>query len=126
MKTKFNPIRFLLLSAALGTVAVSAHAGPGLQYWQTLNNSSEFKELKTGDKVAMVCNMCKSVSEVAIESDEQAAKMCKDGATVTCPSCKMTAKVTMKRQRVDSPNQVTYVNEKGDDCMFIAKVKDNK
>jgi phage FluMu protein Com len=124
MKTTFNAIRLLLATAAFGAFALSAHAGPGPQHWATLHNDSDFKQLKTGDKVAMVCNMCKTVSEVAIESEDQAMKLCKEGATVTCPSCKMTAKVTMKRGRNDSPTQTTYVNDKGEDCMFIAKVVD--
>lgn len=122
MKTKFNLIRLILATAALGAFAFSAHAGPGPQYFKTLHSAAEFKELKAGDKVAVVCNMCKTVSEVSIESDEQAMKMCKEGATLTCPSCKMTTKVTMKLQRNDSPAQVTYVNDKGEDCMFVTKV----
>lgn len=121
-----NPLRFILTAATLGLFTLSAYAGPGPQHWQTLGSASDFKELKTGDKVAVVCNMCKTVSEVAIESEDQAMKMCKEGATMTCPSCKMTAKVTMKRQRNDSPTQVTYVNEKGEDCMFVAKVAGTK
>ena len=126
MKTTFNSIRLILASVALGALALSAYAGPGPQHWATLHNEAEFKQLKTGDKVAYVCNMCKTVSEVAIASEEEAMKLCMEGSTVTCPSCKMTAKVVMKRQRNDSPNQVTYVNDKGEDCMFVAKIIEKK
>ena len=126
MKIKFNPIRLIFASAAFVAFALSSHAGPGPQYWATLHNEADFKQVKTGDKVAMVCNMCKTVSEVSIESEDQAMKLCKEGATVTCPSCKMTATITMKRGRNDSPNQTTYVNDKGEECMFIAKVTDKK
>lgn len=47
---------------------------------------------------------------------------CKEGATVTCPSCKMTTKVVMKRGRNDpaSHSVVTYVNDRGKECAFLA------
>ena len=128
MKTKFKSIRLLLATVALGALASFAYAGPGLQHWQTLGQESQFKELKIGDKVAFVCNQCKTVSEVTIESSAQAMDFCKEGATVVCPSCKMQTKVVLKGQRNDPPSHtvVTYVNDKGEECAFIAKVADKK
>ena len=128
MKTTFNTVRLLFTTAALGLFASFAYAGPGPQYWQTLHNEAQFKQLKTGDKVAYVCNECKTVSEVAIKSPEHAMELCKEGATVTCPSCKKETKVVMKRERNDPPNhsEVTYVNDKGEECAFIAVVAEKK
>jgi hypothetical protein len=122
MNTK--SIRLVLASAAFGLLASFAHAGPGAQYWQTLNKPEQFKQLKTGDKIAYVCNECKTVSEMTIESPQQAMALCQEGAKVMCPSCKKETKVVMKRQRNDpvTRTEVTYVNDKGQECAFIAKV----
>lgn len=125
---KIKSIRLLLATAALGMFASFAYAGPGIQYWQTLSNQSQFKDLKAGDKIAYVCNQCKTVSEVTVESPEKAMELCKEGAKVACPSCKMETKVVYKRSRADAPThtEVTYVNENGEACMFIAKATDKK
>jgi hypothetical protein len=128
MKSKTNIFRLLFATAALGALASFAYAGPGAQYWQTLRTESEFKQLKTGEKVAFVCNECKTVSEITIESPEQAMALCKEGATVMCPSCKMKTKVVMKGKRNDTStgSEVVYVNDKGEECAFMAKVGEKK
>lgn len=121
MKTKI--VRSLIAVAALGVAASFAYAGPGPQYWQTLRKPEEFKQLKAGDKVAFVCNECKTVSEVTVDSPAHAMEQCKEGATVSCPSCNAKTKVVMKRQRNDPPTreEVVYVNDKGEECAFFAK-----
>ena len=80
--------------------------------------------MKAGEKVAYVCNACKSVSELALKSPEHAMELCKEGAIVICPSCTKKAKIVMKRQRNDPPthSELVYVNEKGEECAFVAKV----
>lgn len=122
MNTKL--VRSFLVIAALGVIASYAYAGPGPQYWQTLRKPDEFKQLKVGDKIAYVCNQCKTVSEVAVDSPAQAMEHCKEGAEVTCPMCKKKVKVVTKGPPKNSSieRQVTYVNEKGEECMFVAKV----
>lgn len=120
---KTTSVRLFLATAALGLLASFAFAGPGPQYWQTLRNRDQFKQLKAGEKVAYVCNQCQTVSEVTIESPDHAMEQCKEGATVTCPSCKAKTKVVVKRQRNDPPTreEVVYVNDKGEECAFFAK-----
>lgn len=114
-------VLFLGLASAL-------HAGPGPQYWESLRKKSQFEQLKKGDKVAYICNECKTVSEITVESHDHAMELCKEGASVTCPSCKKQSKIIVKRQRNDPPvrEEVTYVNDKGEECAFIAKVPDKK
>lgn len=121
---KSHALRLLFATAAVGLFATFAHAGPGPQYWQTLHSPSQFSQLKSGDKVAFVCNQCKTVSEITIKSAADAMALCQEGAAVTCPSCKMTTKVTLKTKRNDPPtkSEVTYVNDKGEECAFVAKV----
>ena len=124
MKTKFQSIRLLLATVALGALASFAYAGSGSpQYGEHLTSEAQFKQLHAGDKIAYVCNECKTVSEISIESPAQAMELCKEHAIVTCPSCKMKAKVLLKGQRNDpsARTEIVYVNEKGEECGFIAK-----
>ena len=122
MKTTSNRIRLLLTAAAFGAVASFAQAGPGVGYWKSLGRPEQFENLKKGSKVAYVCNECKSVSEIPITSKEQSMGYCKLGAAVTCPSCKRTTKVVIKRERNSAPThtEVTYVNDNGKECAFMA------
>jgi len=122
MKTTSHQIRLLLTAAAFGAFASFAQAGPGVGYWKNLGQTAQFEKLKPGAKVAYVCNECKSVSEIPVASKEQAMGYCKEGATVTCPACKKTSKVVIKRERNAAPThtEVTYVNDKGKECAFIA------
>ncbi|MEO8617477.1 MAG: hypothetical protein ABI600_20265 [Luteolibacter sp.] len=121
MKTISNTIRVLSAAIAFGAFASIASAGPGPQHWGSLGKESQFKELKPGMSIGFVCNTCKSVSEVPIKSEEQAMTMCKEGGSVTCPSCKQVSKVVVKRSRNDAPThtEVSYVNDKGQDCAFM-------
>lgn len=66
-----------------------------------------------GEKIAYVCNVCKTISEIPIPSHEHAMELCKEDATVTCPSCKKTYKIVEKEKRDDpAPHTVViYVNE---------------
>ncbi len=123
MKTTSSRIRIILTTVILGLFASTVHAGPGIQYWKSLGNDTQFKQLKTGDTIVYVCNICKTVSEVPVKSQEQAMNLCKVGSMVTCPSCKMKVKVVPKRQRNDpaTHTEVIYVNEKGEECGFYAK-----
>ncbi len=113
----------LVTALALGALASNANAGPGLQYWKSLGSESQFKQLKPGEPVVYVCNQCKTVSEVKIESPEHAMNLCKEGATVMCPSCKMKVKTVRKTMRNDpaTHTEVVCVNEKGEECGFYAK-----
>lgn len=117
------------MALAAVVLASFTFAGPGPQYWQTLRKTGDFKQLKGGDKIAYVCTQCQTVSEVTIESPAAAMEHCKEGATVSCPMCKKSVKVTTKRSRNDPPTgteQVVYVNDKGEECMFVAKVAEKK
>ncbi len=128
MKTISNTVRLVFATAALGVLASFVYAGPGPQYWATQNREAQFKQLKAGDKVAYVCNQCKTVSEIPIESAAHAMGLCKEGATITCPSCKKTTKVVRKEKRNDPPahTEVVYVNEKGEECGFFAVAAEKK
>jgi DNA-directed RNA polymerase subunit RPC12/RpoP len=124
MKTELT----VLLLASLLTGVTTVLAGPPTGTWQTLNKPSQFEKLKAGDKIAYVCNQCQTVTEVTVQSTAEAMEHCKEGATVTCPSCKAKVKVVVKGPPKNPAlvREVTYVNEKGEPCLFIAKVVERK
>lgn len=124
MKTKLT----VLLLAGLLTGVTTVIAGPPTGTWQTLNKPSQFEKLKAGDNIAYVCNQCQTVTEVTVQSTAEAMEHCKEGATVTCPSCKAKVKVVVKGPPKNPAlvREVTYVNEKGEPCLFIAKVVEKK
>jgi hypothetical protein len=116
-------VRLLLASTAFAALGSLGYAGPGPQYWESLTREAQFRQLKAGEKIAYICNECKTSSEITIKSPAQAMELCKEHATVSCPACKKTTKVGRKTQRNDAPthSEVIYVNEKGEECAFFAK-----
>ena len=109
----------------LGATAL-AFAAPRSKTLTTLRTQEEFAQLKSGDAVLFVCNECRTVTEQTIESAEQASMLCKVGSKVTCPMCKKEHKVVLKgRPAAKTPrHEVVYVNDKGEECFFIAKAVD--
>ena len=131
MKTSLiSPLRSLFAGLIFGTASV-VFAAPSASSYETMHQPQQFQQLKPGDKIVYVCNQCKTVTEQTITSTEQAMDHCKEGATLTCPSCKAKVKVTSKGppKNPSLQREVTYTNEKGEECMIIAKVvsaQDNK
>src|SRR5688572_4601159 len=125
---KRKSIRLMIATAALGVLASFAYAGPGPQHWQTLRTEAQFKALKPGDKIVYVCNQCQSVSEVTVDSTMDPMAHCKEGGSVSCSMCKKKVTIVTKGppKNPSIERQVSYVNEKGEECMFIAKVADKK
>ena len=125
MKTK---LASLILAGLTLAAASTAFAGPGPDYWQRMKTAEQFSKLKAGDKVLYVCNQCETVTEKTIASQAEAMDHCKEGATLTCPSCKKQVKVTYKGGRNDPPVQreIVYTNEKGEACFFVAKAAEKK
>lgn len=123
-KNIMKSIRFSLIALALVSWSSVALAGPGPQHWQTLRTQQQFQQVKAGEQLIYVCNECKTVSDFTVTSTAQAMEHCKEGSAVTCPACKTKVKTTLKRQRNDPPakSEVVYVNDKGEECLFIAKV----
>jgi hypothetical protein len=123
-----NPIRILTFAGLLLGAASIAFAGPGPQYWETMRRESQFKQLHAGDKIAYVCKQCDTVSVQTVENTEQAMALCKEGATVTCPSCKMTYHAVQAgpMSKGGTPADIKYVNDKGEECLFIVKLPAEK
>ena len=126
MKIISSNIRLLFSAAAFGLLTSLAQAGPGVGHWKTLGQESDFAAMNAGSHAVFVCTMCKSISEMPVKSKEAAMGMCKDGSHMTCPSCKKISKVVVKRSRNDAPThtEVTYVDDHGKECGFMAMASD--
>lgn len=120
--------KLILIAGLTAGAAVPVIAGPGPEYWQRMKSAEEFAKLKAGDKVLYVCNQCQTVTEKTLASPTEAMAHCKEGVALTCPSCKKQVKVTYKGGRNDPPvtREIYYVNDKGEECFFIAKRPDKK
>ncbi len=122
MKTITTTLRLLIATAAIGMFTSVAFAGPGPQHWKALTSESQFKELAAGSSVMYSCNTCKSISEMPIKSADHAMELCKEGGHVSCPSCKQVTKIVVKTSRNQPPThkEISYENDKGEPCAFIA------
>jgi hypothetical protein len=118
--------RLLITSGLVLGATVFAFGGPRSKSHSTLRDAEQFAGLKSGDAVLFVCNECKTVTEQTIESTVQAMEFCKEGSKITCPMCKKEHKVVMRgRPAAKTPRRdVVYVNDKGEECFFIAKAVD--
>ncbi len=115
---------FFGLLLGLCFVSLAAPASKQPHPATTLRTAEQFAQLKPGDKIAYVCKQCDSVQVQTIESKEQAMALCKEGEAVSCPSCQKKFKATFRgpRAKAGKPMEVSYVNEKGEECMFVAKL----
>lgn len=120
MNSKLSSI---LVAAFTISAAVTAWAGPGPEYWQTLRQAEQFAQLKPGDKIAHACNECKTVAVVTVQTADQAVDHCKEGAALVCPSCKIKVKVVMKGspKNPSVQREIVCTNAKGEACLFVAK-----
>jgi hypothetical protein len=125
-----NLIRIFTFAGLLLGVASIAFAGPppGFVTYRSLTKPEQFQQLKPGDKIAYVCKECNSVSVQTIDNQEQAMELCKEGSKVTCPSCNKVYRV-IKAGPISKGGQtgeLKYVNDEGEECLFIVKLPADK
>lgn len=86
---------------------------------------SDFDGLKAGDKIALVCKVSDSVTVIDIKDEKAALELCQEGRMVHCPVCKKEYRTTWVNPTGKGPGpqtQVVIVNEKGEPCMFYARI----
>ena len=119
--------RFVLLFGAILSAATAALAVPNSKSTYTsraLRTDQEFAQVKAGDRIALVCKQCDSVTVQTVQSKDEMMELCKEGHTVTCPSCHTAVKAVRHGPPGKSTTSaaVTYVNDKGEECIFVAKL----
>ena len=89
-----------------------------------LTTKAQFAELKAGDKVTLTCKMCDTHTVIDIKDSKAAMKLCEEGSTVHCPTCKKDFKVTTMNPtgKTGGPaTTVTIVDGSGKPCMVYSK-----
>lgn len=86
----------------------------------------EIQGLKTGDRYALVCSECKSITVKEVADEKEVEALCHDGGSMHCDSCEK--KFTVKRigppGKGATSQKVTIVNADGKECMFVVPLKD--
>lgn len=120
--------RLLLVTGAmLGAVFIASgeQASKTYHVTRTLRTPEEFQKLKAGDKIAYVCKECSTVSTKTVASADEAMALCKEGESVTCPSCNKIVKISRRGPRMNDRQrpEIRYVNDKGEECAFVVKLE---
>ena len=117
----------LAVTVAVLTLSSAAFALPAWKGGpsEPAMTKGDFETLKSGDKVALVCKASNSVTVIDIKDQKEAMELCKSGKMLHCPLCKMDYKVTLgspNGKGAGNQTTVVAVNEKGEPCMFFAKL----
>lgn len=112
------------------SAAMAQSPGRGLQFrkYKSLKSVEDFESVKKGDKLVFVCDQCKSAAESTVDADEDAMAYCKEDGNVTCPMCAKTYKTVVHGPpgKPSKHRNVTYVNQDGEECAFVATVKEEE
>lgn len=121
MKTTLKAIILAAFAASLVTVVSAAPPGKGTGTFNKASTVEDVQKLKKGDRYAMVCKECESVTIKEVANAEEVEALCHDGGSLHCDSCEK--KVTVKRigppGKGHTTSKVTIVNAEGKECMFI-------
>ncbi|OHE83709.1 MAG: hypothetical protein A3G75_01185 [Verrucomicrobia bacterium RIFCSPLOWO2_12_FULL_64_8] len=118
----------LVLAAVLfvntAALTLAAPASKRTSTSNALHASEDFAGLNAGDKIALVCKQCETVSVQTVASKGEAIEFCKEGAEIICPSCHKTFKVVRHGPPGKGGTHVEtrIVNDKGEVCMFVVKL----
>lgn len=125
-----NTLKTLIAAAfVLGLVSTaSAQRGgnpSGNMTYKHAATQEQIQSLKKADRYMVVCMECKSVTTKEVADEKEVAALCHDGGSMHCDACQK--KVTIKRVGPPGKESITskviYVNEKGEECMFIVPIK---
>ena len=117
-----------LTGLALATTFVAFAVPPSKQTSPStpLRTTEDFAQVKPGDKLALVCKECDTVTVRTIATTDEAMEFCKEGAEIACPSCKKSFKVVRHgpRSKGGTHPETQIVNERGEECLFVTKLPD--
>jgi hypothetical protein len=108
----------LLITAAIATfaflpIAFALPPGKDGSPVPVLTKKSQFEALKPGDKVALVCKASDTVMVIDIKDSKQAMALCKKKYKITWIG---------PGKSGGQQTKLVIVNEKGEPCMFFAKL----
>lgn len=126
MKTLLNVIAMtFVLGFASSLSAQRANEAIPLKTFKKADTVESMQTMKKGDRYALVCKECDSVTIKEVTDEKEVEAMCKDGGSMHCPSCKMKVTVKATGHRAGEPTitKVTYVNAEGKECMVVVPLK---
>lgn len=126
MKTTLTTLIAAAFAIGIATSVSAAPPGKGTGVFKSAATREDVQKLKKGDRYAVVCMACKSVTMKEVADEKEVAALCHEGGSVHCDSCKQ--KFTIKHagpagKGLDS-SKLTIVNAEGKECMFIVPIKD--
>ncbi|MBC8127093.1 MAG: hypothetical protein H8M99_08115 [Gloeobacteraceae cyanobacterium ES-bin-144] len=121
----------IAVTMALGLApSVSAQraeqSGIANKTFQKADSAESIKAMKKGDRYAVVCRECDSITVKEVDEEKDLEAMCHDGGTMHCPSCKKKYTVKSVGNRAGANpviSKVTIVNAEGKECMFVVPLK---
>lgn len=128
MKTLVNIVAITLaLGMATSLSAQRANEqGIANRTYKKADSAESIQSMKKGDRYALVCKECDSVTVKEVADEKEVEAMCHDGGSMHCPSCKKKFTVKSIGPRAGSTpviTKVTIVNEEGKECMFVVPLK---
>lgn len=121
-----KPVALFTAGILFATAATAFAAPPARRTALPLRSAAALSEVKPGDKLALVCKTCDTVTVFDVTSTEEAMKLCTEGESVACGSCDKTFKVVAHgpRGKGGKHTETRIVNDKGEECMFVTKLSE--
>ena len=126
LKTTLKTLLLAVVTATLFTTAYAESPGNGYVPMKKASTVEEIQKLKKGDKYAVVCKECDSITVKKVADAAEVEALCHDGGSMHCDSCKKKHVI----KRVGPPGKetitakVVIVNAEGKECMFIVPMKE--
>ncbi len=126
MKATIKTLIAAAFAVGLATSVSAAPPGKGTGVFKGASTQEEIQKLKTGDRYAMVCMECKSITMKEVTDEKEVAALCHEGGTLHCDGCKqkMTTKHTGPPGKGSTSSKITMVNADGKECMFVVPMKE--
>ncbi len=126
MKATIKTLIAAAFAIGLATSVSAAPPGKGTGVFKGASTQEEIEKLKSGDRYALVCMDCKSITVKEVADAKEVADLCHEGGTLHCDSCKK--KTTIKHSgppgKGTTTPKITMVNAEGKECMFVVPMKE--
>ena len=119
----------LLVGAALALFLPGAQAQSAFKTGNPLERITKKEhvdQLGAGSQLVLVCRGSDTATIIDIKDKKQAMELCREGRMIECPDCHKKYKVVWITPpgKGGVPNAIMeIVNEKGEPCMFLARIK---
>jgi len=127
---KMNYIKSILLAgAALAFFIPDSQAQSAFKTGNPLERITKKEhvdQLDAGSRLVLVCRGSDTATLIDIKDKKQAMELCREGRMIECRDCRRKFKViwTYPPGKGSGPKAVMeIVNEKGEPCMFLARIK---